>query len=177
MAKSSKNQILRDEQKIIEALEENANESIGGIANKCGFSRQKAWRIIKRLEKNNTIWGYHASVNNAKMNRNGYVLLFKLKHLPINNDLEKTIVTGKLDDIAKENDVTLEDNLWVHGTYDCIISFYAEDIRKAKKFQESVIKIYDGNITESDLLEQMVTIKKDGFTNPKIHKAKNLLEI
>ena len=176
MAKTSKNQILKDEQKVIKVLEENANESIGNIAEKCGFSRQKAWRIIKRLEKNNTIWGYHTSINNDKMNRNEFILLFKLKHLPINNEFEDLIVHGKIDDIAEENSIILEDNLWVHGTYDCIISFYAQNLRIAKKFQEKVMKVFNGNIKESDLLEQMVTIKKNGFTNPKIHETKNLLE-
>ena len=58
MAKTSKKQIEEDERKIISELQKNAKESIDIIAKKCGFSRQKVWRIIKRLEKNKTIWGY-----------------------------------------------------------------------------------------------------------------------
>ncbi len=56
MAKSSKKQIYEDELKVIVELQKNSNENIGAIAKKCGFSRQKAWRIIKELEENKTIW-------------------------------------------------------------------------------------------------------------------------
>ncbi len=177
MAKSSRKKIHQDEQKVLGALEVNANESIGGIAKKCGFSRQKAWRIIKRLEKNKTIWGYHARVNDDKMNRTGYILLYKLKHLPINNELEKNLITGKFDSLAQKHNIIIKDNLWLHGSFDGMISFYAENIRKAKQFHEIILSTYDGNITDAQLLEQMIVIKKDGFTNPKIPKTNNLLEI
>ena len=55
MEKTSKKQIEEDERKIITDLQKNAKESIDVIAKKCGFSRQKVWRIIKRLEKNKII--------------------------------------------------------------------------------------------------------------------------
>jgi len=56
MAKNSKKQIEEDEIKVIAELQKNSNENIGTIAKKCGFSRQKAWRIIKRLEKSQHAW-------------------------------------------------------------------------------------------------------------------------
>ena len=83
MAKNSKEQIEEDEIKVINKLQENSNENIGEIAKKCGFSRQKAWRIIKKLEEEKTIWGYRAIINNEKTNMNGFVLLIKGKRLPI----------------------------------------------------------------------------------------------
>ena len=66
MAKVSAKQIDIDERKVIAALQSNAKESIDVIAKQCGFSRQKVWRIIKRLEKNRTIWGYHAVVDSER---------------------------------------------------------------------------------------------------------------
>ena len=45
MAKNSVKQIEQDEKKILEELKENANKSINDIAEKCGFSRQKVWRV------------------------------------------------------------------------------------------------------------------------------------
>ena len=56
MPKSSKKQIDADEKKVKRELKKNSKESIDKIAKKCEFSRQKVWRIIKRLEKNKTIW-------------------------------------------------------------------------------------------------------------------------
>jgi len=67
MPKSSKKQIDDDEKVVVQKLQKNSKESIDKIAKKCGFSRQKVWRIIKRLEKNKTIWGYHAIVDNKKI--------------------------------------------------------------------------------------------------------------
>ncbi len=175
MAKSSREKIHKDEQKVIKALEENANASIGGIAKKCGFSRQKAWRIIKRLEKTKTIWGYHARVNDEKMNRKGYVLLIKLKHLPVDNQLEKDIVSGKLEKLAKKYSITIEDTLWLHGIFDAMLVFYAENLRKAKQYHELLNTNLDGNLIDSQLLEQMIVIKKDGFMNPEIAKNKKII--
>jgi len=51
---------------VIEQLQRNSNESIDKIAKTCGFSRQKVWRIIKRLENNKTIWGYTAVPDKEK---------------------------------------------------------------------------------------------------------------
>lgn len=176
MAKSSQKKIHEDEQKVIRSLEENANESIGAIAKKCRFSRQKAWRIIKRLEKNKTIWGYHARVTDAKMNRTGYVLLFKLNNLQINEDMENLIINEKLAAVSKENKIIVEDNIWLHGAYDGMISFYAQNILKAKQFQQAFIGACNGAIGDNQLHEQIVVIKKDGFQNPHLKDTKKLLQ-
>jgi len=58
-------------------LKKNANKSINDIAENCGFSRQKVWRLIHNLEKNNTIWGYVAVVNQEKLNKKSYIMLIK----------------------------------------------------------------------------------------------------
>jgi len=176
MAKSSQKKIHEDEQKVITALEENANESIGSIAKKCRFSRQKAWRIIKRLEKNKTIWGYHARVTDDKMDRTGYLLLFKLNNLQLNKEIEDLIINEKLKTVAKENKITVEDNIWLHGTYDCMISFYAKNILKAKQFQQAFLGACNGVIGDNQLLEHIVIIQKDGFQNPHLKETKKLLQ-
>ncbi len=83
MSKSSKIQIDEDEKKLLKILEKNAGKSIEKIAKKCGFSRQKVWRIKKRLEKNNTIWGYNAVVDDEKLNLKRYLLLIKRTNKPV----------------------------------------------------------------------------------------------
>jgi DNA-binding Lrp family transcriptional regulator len=176
MAKNSKKQIEEDEFKVIAELQKNSNENIGTIAKKCGFSRQKAWRIIKKLKEEKTIWGYHAIINNKKINTHGYVLLVKGKHLPINNSFEKDIVERKIDKIAAEMGISVENSYWLHGNYDGMISFSAKDLIQAKKFQEAYLKTFNGNIAELNLLEKMVIVKEGGFVNPNIKKTKSLLD-
>ncbi len=176
MARSSKEQIDRDETKIIIELQKNCKDSLDKIAKRCGFSRQKTWRIIKNLEKNKTVWGYHATIDDEKINRKGFMLLVRWKQLPIENALEETIVKGTLDKLGTEMGIIVENNFWVHGSmFDGIISFSAKDIKHAKRFQRTFINTFQGDIRDLQLLETMVTIKKDGFMNPKIKETKKLL--
>ena len=83
MSKNSREQIDADEKKVIRELQKNSKESIDKIAKRCGFSRQKVWRIIKRLEKNKTIWGYYAVVDNEKLDMKRYIMLIKRSNKPI----------------------------------------------------------------------------------------------
>jgi len=77
MAKSSKEQQTEDERKILLELQKNSKESIDTIAKHCGFSRQKAWKIIKRLEEKDVIWGYTAIVNEEKIGQTHFMLMIK----------------------------------------------------------------------------------------------------
>ena len=87
MAKNSRVQIEKDKRKIIKELSRNANKSINEIANNCGFSRQKVWRIIKNLEKNNVIWGYSAVVDEEKQEQKGYLVLIKRSDAPVKKEI------------------------------------------------------------------------------------------
>ena len=91
MPKSSKDQIYADEKKVIRELQKNSKESIDTIAKNCGFSRQKVWRIIKRLEKNKTIWGYFAVVDYEKLNLKRYLMLIKRSNKPLGDAVHRII--------------------------------------------------------------------------------------
>ena len=91
MSKNSRKQIDKDEKMVITYLQQNAKESIDIIAKKCGFSRQKVWRIIKRLEKNKTIWGYHAVIDDEKVDRHSYIMLIKRSNEPMSTAIDKII--------------------------------------------------------------------------------------
>src|SRR4030043_1629205 len=96
MAKSSVKQIEKDEKKILDELSKNANKSINDIAESCGFSRQKVWRVINNLEKNHTIWGYVAVVDEEKLDKKSYIMLVKRTNKPITQELVNRIVKREL---------------------------------------------------------------------------------
>lgn len=175
MPKSSKKQIDKDEKKVISELQKNAKESIDKIAKRCNFSRQKVWRIIKRLEKNKTIWGYAAIVNEEKQELKHYIMLIKKTTLPIDDKIADKIITRKLESIAPKTGVKIENSLYVHGVYDWIVSFTAKDIKQAKRFSEKFIELYKGYIAELNLLETLFSIKKQGVLNPKAIELKQFL--
>jgi len=171
MPKSSRKQIDDDEKKVIRELQKNSKESIDKIAKKCGFSRQKVWRIIKRLEKNKTIWGYHAVVDNEKIKMKSYILLLKRTNVPIGNNIDK-ILKDSLDQIGKQVNVNVHLNSYLHGIYDWMLCFTAEDIRHAKKFSEILTREFSKYISEIHILEEIFPIRKCGSANPNIAKLK-----
>ena len=79
MSRSSVKQIEEDEQKIIQQLMKDSRQSPHEIAEHCGFSRQKVWRIINKLEENKKLWGYTAIVDDDHTDRKTYFLLLKTK--------------------------------------------------------------------------------------------------
>jgi len=87
MPRKSRAQIYNDEQKVLKALQKNSNQGIDTIAKHCGFSRQKVWRIIKNLEKNEFIWGYTVVADDEKLELKRYLMLIKRSQKPIDQSI------------------------------------------------------------------------------------------
>jgi DNA-binding Lrp family transcriptional regulator len=177
MAKNSRQQIEEDERKIIQELLRNANKSINEIAKNCGFSRQKVWRIIKNLEKNNTIWGYVAVTDEEKLDKKGYVVLIKRTNLPLNKNIIDKIIERELESKSNEIGIELTNSLYTNGPYDWIICFDAPDIKSAKRFCENLNRVFEGYISRLELLEKMFAAKKCGIQNPEIEELRKLFDL
>ena len=174
MPKSSRKQIDEDEKKVIRELQKNSKESIDTIAKKCGFSRQKVWRIIKRLEKNKTIWGYHAVIDDEKLKLKQYLLLIKKTNEPV-AEVTDRIISRDIEKKADEIGVCILSSDYLHGCYDWVMNFTAEDIREAKQFCELMNKYYQKHIQEMHLLEKIFPIKRCNITNPDTIRLKEFL--
>ena len=175
MPKSSKKQINEDEKKLLKILQTNSGDNIDKIAKKCGFSRQKLWRIKKRFEKDKTIWGYNAVVDPEKLDLKHYTALVKRSVKPFDEKMMDKITTERLDDLLPGENVTVEDCLYVHGNYDWILTFTAPDTKQMKKFCEKLMGAFSGYITKIDIQETMVPIRKQGFKHPMAKKLKDFL--
>jgi DNA-binding Lrp family transcriptional regulator len=174
MPRITQEQMKIDEEKVIKLLLKKANESIDSIAKKCGFSRQKAWRIIKRLEKNKTIWGYHAVIDKEKLNMKTYVLLIKASLKPIKS------VDEKIGDIIDEKDadklgIMVVYSSYIHGTFDWIVIFHARNTKQAKMFTHKICKRNSDVIARVELSEEMFVARDSGFLNPNLDKIKEYL--
>ena len=174
MVKNSDEQIDRDEIKVLSILEQNAKETISNIAKKCGFSRQKTWRIIDTLEKNGRIWGYTAIPDEAVFGFHHYILLLKRSNVPVQESHRNEIVFEKVDKYLPGL-VKVDDIYYTNGTYDLVITFYAHDLLDAKRFAQAVfthnLKIFKEHI----LLDTIFPIRKKSFKNPKIKNLVNFL--
>jgi DNA-binding Lrp family transcriptional regulator len=171
MPKRSRKQIDEDEKKVIHELQKNSKESIDKIAKKCGFSRQKVWRIIKRLEKNKTVWGYHAVVDAEKINMRNYVMLVKRTNMPAEHLIDQMIKDFKSESMKKIG-IDVHCNFYVHGCFDWMVMFSAADIKDAKKFAEHVNNAYAGAIGEVHILETIFPAKACGVVNPNIEELR-----
>jgi DNA-binding Lrp family transcriptional regulator len=168
VAKSSSQQLIKDEQKILSVLQTNANESIDVIAKKCGFSRQKVWRIIKKLEKEKTIWGYTVLFDPEHYQLKRFTMLMKRTTVPIDKKILNEILTTRLDDLLPGSVIRIENIEYVHGSYDGIFTFLASDIVTAKKFCERFNARFSPYTASLELLEDILVIRKQTIRNPKI---------
>ena len=171
MAKSSKKQIEEDERKVLIELQRNSRESADDIAKKCGFSRQKAWRIMNRLEENQTIWGYGTVVDNEKLELKEYLILIKKTNWPVEK-LADIIISRNIEKKAEELGVWIGSSYYLHGQYDWALSFTAENIKQAKRFSEVFNETYQKYVSDLILIEKLFTIKKCGIQNPNLEKLK-----
>jgi len=168
MLKISTQRLVKDEQKILNVLRSNANESINVIAKKSGFSRQKVSSIIKKLEENKTIWGYTAICDDESYNLKHFTMLVKRTTVPINQKTLKEILTTRLDNLIPGTVIIIENIEYFHGGFDGIFTFLAEDLITAKKFCEQFNKRFNQFIAGVELLEGILIIRKQTVRNPRL---------
>lgn len=174
MAKRSRSQVKKDEKKVLTLLQSNAKDNLETIAKKCGFSVPKVRRIIKNLEESNTIWGYHAVTDYEKYGLREYLLLIKKTNRPV-DDLVDTIISRKIEKQAKDLDVMIRSSYYLHGSFDWLICFVANDLKQAKKFETEIVKTYKAHIQEAQLLENIFPVKRSGIQNPELKKLKEFV--
>ena len=167
MAKTSEKQVLLDEIKVLNALEQQSKDSIDEIAKSCGFSRQKVSRIIKNLEKNKIIWGYTAVTDEKAKNLKHFTLLVKRTNVPFDDDIRKEVSFDKIDN--RITDLIKIENIYAtHGIADFIFTFYAPDIISAKRFVNKLFSRHSTHIKECFILETLLPIRKQGLKNPQL---------
>jgi len=174
MAKRSKEQVEMDEKKVIIKLQSKAKESIDDLAEECGFSGPKLRRIINNLEEKGIIWGYHAVTDFDKIGLSEYVLLIKKTNKPLDKLADK-IINRDIEKFAEKMDIIIGSSNYLHGLYDWILCFAAEDLRHAKKFNSEFLKYFKEYVQETQLLENIFPVKRSGIENPRIKDLKDFI--
>jgi DNA-binding Lrp family transcriptional regulator len=172
MPKSSKETMKMNEMKVLDVLEQHANENISELGKKCGFSSQKVARIIKNLEKEKRIWGYAAVVDDEIKDFKHYILMVKRNTKPVDAEFKRKVAFEKIDDYLP-NLVKIENIYFTYGMYHAVFTFCAANITNAKKFVEEIFNRIGKYLDEYLLLETLFPIRKQGIKNPHL---KNLIE-
>ena len=77
------NSIDKDELQVINKLQNSSNLNIENISKSCGFSKKTTARIIRKLEKNKTILGYHTVIDDKTAGLNRFFLLISKGETPV----------------------------------------------------------------------------------------------
>jgi DNA-binding Lrp family transcriptional regulator len=174
MPKNDKISIEADERKIIDQLLKDSRQSPHEIAKRLGFSRQKVWRIIKKLEKNKVIWGYTAVIDENSIGRNTYFALARAK-APFHDKLDFAIKRVKGKNISKI-DINLLGLFYLNGTYDWLIVFSAKTVADAKRNCMYIQEEYGHYIDRIELLENVFPLVSFGKINPNVEKFKGFVD-
>ena len=174
MAKAKEYCVSEDEKAIVKELKQYPRESIDKISRKCSFSRQKVSKIIRRLEGNKTIWGYHTIIDNEKFGMGQYTILVKQSPKQTNEEIQK-IIDLTIHKMGDKSGIDISCSSYLHGRYDWIFVFTARDIKNAKKFSMLLSREYPGIFSEIQLLEDIFPVKKFGFFNPELESIKNII--
>ncbi len=172
MPKSSKKKIDEDEREFLKILQKNSGDSIEQIAKKCGFSRQKVWRIKKRLEKSNTIWGYNAVVDDEKLGLKMFQIFLKRSSMPLSNKMVEAMLAKDMRQQLEKFGVEFNYSYFTHGNYDWSMCVSAPDITQVKRFTELISAQFPNLISEIQILEVIFPLLKGGFDNPNLSEFK-----
>jgi Lrp/AsnC family leucine-responsive transcriptional regulator len=175
MAKSSREQINIDEMKILAELQKNSNENIDTIGKHCGFSRQKAWRYIKRLEASGLIWGYTIIIDQQKQGLQKFIMSIKRSGKTLDKKNVNEIAVDKLEKNYSKIGITVETSYYGHGEYDWILIFTARDLRQAKQFADLLLRAYPGIVEKTSLFQILFTPREHSVINPDPTKLKDFL--
>jgi hypothetical protein len=99
-------------------------------------------------------------------------MLLKRTNEPMGEDIDK-IIKASIAEIGKKVEVNVKVSSYLHGIYDWMFCFVAEDIRQAKKFSEVLAREFSKHIAEIHILEEIFPIKKCESINPNLDKLKD----
>jgi len=175
MVQNSEEQLAQDEIKVIVELQKNAHENMETIARRCGFSRQKIWRIMQHLEKSHEIWGYSAVTNEQKQGLQKFVLLMKRSTKPIDDNTANELISYRKDKDIMNLGITVENSYYSHGAYDWILIFTAQDMSQAKKFSDTLLNKHPGMVSKVELIQILMTMRSQHILNPEYEKLREFL--
>jgi DNA-binding Lrp family transcriptional regulator len=176
MAKKSVQQLHEDEMKVLHELQNNAKENIDKIAKHCGFSKQKVSRIIKKLEDHRIIWGYTAIADYRLSGRKEFILLVKRTNKALDKKIIDKIDSVDLEDLASPIGVHIQTSCFIHGKYDWMICFSAEDLFQARKFCEVLNTEFPGAIQQNDIQQVLYCVRQQYIFNPDRKQLRDLME-
>jgi hypothetical protein len=95
-------------------------------------------------------------------------MLVKRTTAPVDQKIIQEILTTRLDNLIPGTVIQIENIEYLHGCFDGIFTFLAEDLVTAKKFCEQFNSRFYQYIAGVELLESILIIRKQSVKNPRL---------
>ncbi|MBE3120838.1 MAG: Lrp/AsnC family transcriptional regulator [Thermoplasmata archaeon] len=159
---------------VVNCLLEDPTQGMSKIAEKTSMHRRTAWQIQKDLEKDTTIWGYTAVIDEQKIDRAIYVLQFQAK--PFSKDFADLILHRLTLGEPMKAGVRILDIYFMNGPYDVFIKFSAPDHATARRYYETLRSVYKDYFLEAPLVSDVnFSLVQAGKLNPELKKIYDLV--
>jgi DNA-binding Lrp family transcriptional regulator len=153
--------------RVLKYLLKNPTNSTREMAKDLNSYPQKVWRIRKKLEEENIIWGYTAVVDENRLDHVIYLMLLKTK--PMSKELAELIIKRITGGVPAKENVRLIDNLHVNGEYDWFIRFSAPDHMTARRYYDTIRVQYEDYLIEKPvMIDVNFILVAEGKINPEI---------
>jgi DNA-binding Lrp family transcriptional regulator len=159
---------------ILQALLKDPTKSLRDIAKDLKSYRQKIWRVKKKLEEENVIWGYTAVIDDGKLNQIPYIMLLKMK--PMSKELVDLMLKRLYRKEQEKQNIRLRDFWIVNGEYDWVIEFSAPDHATARKYYDTIRLLYDEFLLAKPVMVDVnFCLVAEGKRNPEIEKLREYI--
>ena len=102
-------------------------------------------------------------------------MLIKRTTKPLKEETAELILSRRSEGMLNKIGGIIESSALIHGDYDWIVTFTAEDIKQAKKYSDTFIALQPGEIQKVTLLQTLMFIRKQHILNPDRKKLKDFL--
>ena len=127
-------------------------------------SFEKTLAENKKLEKEKTIWGYSAIIDDEKFGLKKYFVLLKRKFNHISKDKVDKILKRSLKKEAVKIGIYIESSYFIYGSFDWLLCINAKNIKHVKKFCSLLINLFgEDNISDMDIHEVVFPVEKNNI--------------
>lgn len=174
---TTREQLKADKQSVVIELIKDPTQEIRHIAEKCGMSKQKVWRIMRSLEEEGAIMSRPASLNLKKLGKRSYLIIFKRTFKVMDDRLLSDLTMPEiLEEIEAEGiKAIVEDSYCLDGAYDWAIILTVEDNRDLIRFMELWRKYYGEYFSRVIQSEIMFIATRNSKLNPNLSELIDLL--
>jgi hypothetical protein len=121
------------------------------------------------------LWGYTIVFDERKLGITHFIMLIKRTNEKMDERVIEGIISMESEKLARQFGITIESSAYIHGEYDWMITFFADDILHAKNFSNKLMTLYYTGTEKITILQTMMFIRKHYVLNPEKQKLKEFL--